>query len=152
MLKNEMCWKVHCNVASNCLTGKKTKISRFLSKFYVFCLPEKCKAYAGEENKINIRNKICRDTEETVHFFLIAWNVCVCSYFDSVFPSDSVVFLCVFSSSHFSLPLLCCLLFWAHVHKWLLLPSYWFNTECAVEVKKRVLLFVCMLLHIVGGF
>lgn len=100
---------------------------------------------AGENNKINIRNEICRDTAKTVHFFLNTWNVCVCLYFWLSIPFRSHCISLRFFLLIFFSPLLCCLLFWAHVHKWLLLTLYWFNTECAVEVEKNEFFcsFVC---------
>lgn len=146
-----MCWKVRRNVTSSYATErereKRTGISWFLSKFYVFCLPSKlwsiCNRRKKAKNEINIRHGICRDTAKTVHyiFFVNAWNVyayirkCLFIFSIQYFLQIELHFSAYFLSLIF-FSSLCCLLFRAHVHKWSLLTLYWFTAECAAEVEE----------------
>lgn len=147
---------------------KRTRINSrdfFSSQFYVFCLPSKVQNICSERN-MKWKMKLIFETEwiyaktqqhttaKTVSFHIFSpffWSKCVCLYsrFSISFRCRCIFFFIASTSSRrfFSslLSFSCCLLFRAHVHKWLLLTFYWFTGWTLAEKRELKIwnLFCC---------
>lgn len=145
----------------------KNKLPRFFfsSQFYVFCLPSKVQNICSERN-MKWKMKLIFETEwiyaktqqhttaKTVSFhifspfFLVEMRLFIFSIQYFLQMPLHFFFIASTSSRRFFSSLLsfsCCLLFRAHVHKWLLLTFYWFTGWTLAEKRELKIwnLFCC---------